>query len=304
MASALGSLLANYTDSEGEEDARENDEEDGEKDKISDNDSIDMNPTLAERLTREGTPSGTPGSAASGVSGERGADSPRKNGSMKLVSYLDPDMEAGDDESRAIHSDENEPVPMELESEEDEERRDIDETEDKMVSELETMDVKEKNHLMEELWIEGVKLPPEPPGECSKELQEKMEVLWKRKVEHGYDYNAVIQNKKAFRNPSIYEKLIDHCNIDELGTNFPFELYDGHLFGKGSYYDELANQQRVEMSKLEKALEAKKKLGESKLKPESKQQHRKSKWDQAAPQGARPGAIGTVIPAFGSLKKK
>ena len=25
------------------------------------------------------------------------------------------------------------------------------------------------------------------------------------------------QDKKAFRNPSIYEKLIIHCNIDELG---------------------------------------------------------------------------------------
>ena len=34
------------------------------------------------------------------------------------------------------------------------------------------------------------------------------------------DYNQIIQQKKAFRNPSIYSKLIDFCSIDELG-DFP-----------------------------------------------------------------------------------
>lgn len=130
--------------------------------------------------------------------------------------------------------------------------------------------------------------------------------MYRRKTEDGYDYNRIIQNKKQFRNPSIYEKLIQFCDIDELGTNFPPELYDGHLFGKESYYEELGKVQKVEMDKREKALEAKKKLGDNRLKAESlqQQQHRKSKWDQAVPPGANRGALGTVIPAFGSLKKK
>ena len=63
----------------------------------------------------------------------------------------------------------------------------------------------------------GVKLPPEPSGQCSKELQEKFEELHRKKVEQGKDLNQIIMNKKAFRNPSIYEKLILHCSIDELG---------------------------------------------------------------------------------------
>jgi len=88
------------------------------------------------------------------------------------------------------------------------------------------------------------------------------------------------------------------------GTNFPPQLYDGHLFGKESYYDELGKVQKTEMDRREKALEAKKKLGENRPKTESQQQqHRKSKWDQAAP-GIVRGSVGTVIPAFGSLKKK
>ncbi|XP_023326422.1 SAP30-binding protein [Eurytemora carolleeae] len=131
--------------------------------------------------------------------------------------------------------------------------------------------------------------------------------MWKRKIEEKTDLNFMIQNKKAFRNPSIYEKLILHLNIDELGTNFPPELYDGHLFGKESYYDELSKSQRAEMDKREKAAEAKKKMGDAKIKDAlNTLQQRKSKWDQASSGpgvGVNP-ALAKVIPAFGSLKKK
>jgi hypothetical protein len=75
----------------------------------------------------------------------------------------------------------------------------------------------------------------------------------KKKQEYGYDMNLVIQRKKMFRNPSIYEKLIQFCEIDETGTNLPKDLYDGHLFGKESYYDELAKVQKMDMEKREKA---------------------------------------------------
>ena len=33
---------------------------------------------------------------------------------------------------------------------------------------------KERSHIMEEFWLEGVKLPPEPAGHCARELQDKM----------------------------------------------------------------------------------------------------------------------------------
>lgn len=38
--------------------------------------------------------------------------------------------------------------------------------------------------------------------------------------------NYIIQRKKEFRNPSIYEKLIQFCAIDELGTNYPKDMFD------------------------------------------------------------------------------
>lgn len=52
-----------------------------------------------------------------------------------------------------------------------------------------------------------VLLPPEPPGRCSKILQEKIAKMIEKK-KNGMNVNEYIQNKKAFRNPSIYDKLV------------------------------------------------------------------------------------------------
>lgn len=49
----------------------------------------------------------------------------------------------------------------------------------------------------------------------------KIDRLLDRKMNEGYDPNAAIQRRKDFRNPSIYEKLIQHLEIDEIGSNFP-----------------------------------------------------------------------------------
>merc|ERR1712037_266822 len=237
------------------------------------------NPSLADRLSRLEAPTNATGTPNSSVSATSNKSTPVKKAA--LVSYHDPDAGLSDEERS--------PVPMDLES--DAEAR----------KEAEA----EKIHIMEELWQEGVKLPPEPPGHCSKELQEKIEGAWKNKVERGADYNRIIQAKKNFRNPSIYEKLIIHCNIDELGTNFPPNLYDGHLFGKESFYEELGKAQKSEMDKREKALEAKKKLGESAKSQNAA--HRKSKWDiqgMSRVTSGTAGSAGTVISAFGSLNKK
>lgn len=296
---ALSSLTANYTDSEGEEEKRSDSEED----------TFNLTERLKKESLRESTPGGSSvGSQDSGVGHRFASDSNRSTPvkKAKLVSYhdetilSDEEREAGEKDVKHVngHDDDNDVVPMELES--DEEKEDgKEETEPEK---------EERNHIMEELWSEGVKLPPEPTAPCSKELQEKIEKLWEKK-QMGMDMNSVIQNKKAFRNPSIYAKLIQFCDIDELGTNFPPELYDGHLFGRESQYDELGKAQKVEMDKREKAHEARKKLGEA----HALHHKKNSKWDQAAPGGAlrQPGLAvnpllgqGKVIPAFGSLKKK
>ena len=101
--------------------------------------------------------------------------------------------------------------------------------------------------------------------------------------------------------------MIQFCEIDEHGTNFPKDLYDGHLFGKESYYDELAKVQKVDMERREKAAkERNAKITSEQKKEEPK---RKSKWDQVGPsnvpviRAAAPTSASKTIPAFGALKK-
>lgn len=72
----------------------------------------------------------------------------------------------------------------------------------------------------------GFQLPSEPKGKCPVDLQEKISNMYDKMKVNNMDMNKLIQERKEFRNPSIYEKLIQFCEIDELGTNYPPELYD------------------------------------------------------------------------------
>ncbi|XP_012253214.1 SAP30-binding protein [Athalia rosae] len=180
----------------------------------------------------------------------------------------------------------------------------------------------------------GVTIPPEPQGQCPVELQEKITRLFKKMESGGLDMNKVIQQRKDFRNPSIYEKLIQFCSINELGTNYPPERFDPFKWGKDSYYEELAKIQKAEMDKLEKMRKEKTKIEivsgtakrptNSAVTAEEDAKKRKSKWDQVAtgaPTSVKPtvllsqptlttltssatGTKATVISAFGSLPKK
>lgn len=77
----------------------------------------------------------------------------------------------------------------------------------------------------------GFSLPPEPTGKCPVELQDKITNMYE-KMNAGMDMNRVIQDRKEFRNPSIYEKLIQFCDIDELGTNYSPKIYDPLQWGE------------------------------------------------------------------------
>nr|CAH7729597.1 unnamed protein product [Callosobruchus chinensis] len=168
---------------------------------------------------------------------------------------------------------------------------------------------------------DGVMLPPEAPGHCSAELQDKITKLYEKMQTQQLDMNALIQKRKDFRNPSIYEKLIQFCDLNELGTNYPPAIYDPLKWDKESYYEELAKVQKQEMDKREKEKKTKIEVMSGTKKSEEDKK-RKSKWDQpSGGGGALPsvkpagvvqpaltssatGTKGTVISAFGSLPKK
>lgn len=146
----------------------------------------------------------------------------------------------------------------------------------------------------------GVTIPPEPSGQCPAELQDKIARLYRKMESGGLDMNMLIQQRKEFRNPSIYEKLIQFCSINELGTNYPPDRFDPFKWNKDSYYEELALVQKAEMDKLEKARKEKKieieivsgtaKRPNNSSSGAENAKKRKSKWDQVATGGAAAAA--------------
>ncbi|XP_077358568.1 SAP30-binding protein isoform X3 [Festucalex cinctus] len=204
-----------------------------------------------------------------------------------------------------------------------------DSRESNSTSEVETKDPNELVALFSEkvrnMSPDEIRIPPEPPGRCSSHLQEKIHKLYERKLHGDFDTNILIQKKKEFRNPSIYEKLIQFCSIDELGTNYPKDMFDPHGWSEESYYEALAKAQKVEMDKLEKAKKERTKIefvtgtkkgtnpsstsasttnSSSTTTTSTDAQKRKSKWDSAIPVTlAQPTLITTTatLPAVVSV---
>lgn len=145
---------------------------------------------------------------------------------LRLVSYNDNEMHEDEDET---HVEESEIQKMETASNED-------------VNKYEKYSIKY-----------GFQLPPESKAKSNPKLQDVVStIMQKIELNPDYDLNQYIQQKKSFRNPSIYDKLIQFCGINELGTNFPKDFYDTSVYGPESFYEELAKAQKIEMDKQEK----------------------------------------------------
>ncbi|XP_073540111.1 SAP30-binding protein isoform X1 [Phyllobates terribilis] len=224
-----------------------------------------------------------------------------ENGGLVSRSYGQDEMSRVEEDGSNKEEDESSQHSEEDDSEND--NQETDETKEQL--ELEKKDPQELvssfSERVRNMSPDDIRIPPEPPGRCSNNLQEKIHKLYERKLKEGTDMNQMIQKKKEFRNPSIYEKLIQFCSIDELGTNYPKDMFDPHGWAEDSYYEALAKAQKIEMDKLEKAKKERTKIefvtgtkkGTTTSAPTgttsttttatADAQKRKSKWDSAIP---------------------
>ncbi|CAG2177629.1 unnamed protein product [Oppiella nova] len=209
----------------------------------------------------------------------------------------------------------------------------VDEIVDEVVDEVREGDVRPSSPVSFHRSLFGksddqIVIPSEPSELCSEALQQKVCKLHS-KMTMGSNMNTIIQRRKDFRNPSIYDKLIAYCSIDEMATNYPPNLYDPHIWTEKSFYEELAKRQKEDMERRERDRRDRTKVefisgtkkGQTSDGMESAK--KKSKWDLPAvanaptapplslmrpqvviPVTAATGTKPTVISAFGTISKK
>ncbi|KAK6109094.1 HCNGP-like family protein [Brugia pahangi] len=101
-----------------------------------------------------------------------------------------------------------------------------------------------------------IRLPPSPVTKCSAELEARFRGFFEKKAQ-GADLNALIQKRRDFKNPSMYEKLIEKFEVDELGSNFAPSVFDPHGFTKDCFYDQISVLQKEAMEKFNATVEKK-----------------------------------------------
>lgn len=95
----------------------------------------------------------------------------------------------------------------------------------------------------------SVMFPQEPSGRCSNSLQNKV----RQALENNFCFNKAVEQGKDFRNPSIYEKMIEFCGIDEYGTNYPTHLFDPTRWRESGGYENLRKLQKESYDRNQKA---------------------------------------------------
>eukprot|EP00116_Pleurobrachia_bachei_P001079 sb/3461341/ len=123
----------------------------------------------------------------------------------------------------------------------------------------------------------NVKLPPEPKGKCSSALQRKIENEINKRKRYGVDICSKMRGNKEFRNPSIYDKLIDMFGVNEAGTNFSDPMLQKRYWKTDSFYKQLAEKQQKDYDKREADRRAD---PNSKIKQQVMAEQKKSKWDE------------------------
>jgi len=103
--------------------------------------------------------------------------------------------------------------------------------------------------------IDGVEnwgIPPRPEGEPDPVLVAKLAKFHdlKRKGKH---FNDTLMSNKAFRNPHIYEKLVNFVDVDEKGTNFASVIWDPFDYRPEWKTEALAEEQKRRSEALEAA---------------------------------------------------
>ncbi|KAJ2870485.1 hypothetical protein H4R27_004148 [Coemansia aciculifera] len=84
---------------------------------------------------------------------------------------------------------------------------------------------------------------PKPDSvECPAELQAKF-AQWYDLKQQGANFNETLMRNKTFRNPNIYQWLVDHLGLEEAGSNMPLDGFSPAELRKDFTSEALAEEQ-------------------------------------------------------------
>ncbi|KAG0378700.1 hypothetical protein BGX24_003039 [Mortierella sp. AD032] len=99
--------------------------------------------------------------------------------------------------------------------------------------------------------VENFGIPPSPESEVNPDVQTKIEHFYTVKRTRGMHFNESLMKNKNFRNPRIYQTLVEAAGLNEIGTNFPkSEFFDIEDYGPASYATGIAEAQKQASEKL------------------------------------------------------
>jgi hypothetical protein len=78
-------------------------------------------------------------------------------------------------------------------------------------------------------------LPPPPTLPADEAVVDKIRNYLELKAQDGFDLTNNIRSKKNFGNPYIFSIAVEHFKIDEVGSNYPTELFDPHGYDESDY---------------------------------------------------------------------
>jgi len=90
---------------------------------------------------------------------------------------------------------------------------------------------------------EGSLLPKRPSGAYDPAVEQTVMKLIN--VAKAGDINAHLQSLHQFRNPSMYEKLVEQMDINECGSNCSPDQYDPNRWAPEDFYDKLEEARKA-----------------------------------------------------------
>lgn len=103
-------------------------------------------------------------------------------------------------------------------------------------------------------------IPPASTTPPDTETLETINRYLEAKSLHEFDLSENIKSNKEFGNPYILTKVVKHYAIDEIGSNYPKELYDPHKYTSEDFEENIRkrslvqNRQPVNMTKKDSSL--------------------------------------------------